>query len=197
MEWTKQRAQPSLAFIPESSRFDASAYRQPCYYGSQIGASLSWYWHYQLSSSEMQPHPNRVAAVVLLRHGCVLRGHRVNAAYKGGAGFILPPLVAIVRSFVIRIPSKAALSAVINVTRDILDEWNESSKPSVFLLPSKSFPLCFPPSFSLVLQVFLRSSRRREPLQGRGEGRRRIGETRTDIRFLFDDGFAPLEWMSE
>lgn len=129
--------------------------------------------------------------------GCVLRGHRVNAAYKGGAGFILPPLVAIVRSFVIRIPSKAALSAVINVTRDILGEWNESSKPSVFLLPSKSFPLCFTPSFSLVLQVFLRSSRRREPLQGRGEGRRRIGETRTDIRFLFDDGFAPLEWMSE
>lgn len=74
-----------------------SAYRQPYYYGSQIGASLSVLALSAILQRNAPPSKPCGSSHCRLN---VLRGHRVNVVHKGGAGFpfilsspLCPPLL--------------------------------------------------------------------------------------------------------
>lgn len=148
------------------------------------------YWHYQLSSSEMHLHPNHVAALIV---GSMFYEGTGSTKFIRVAQVLLLsfPLVAprCALLFAIRIPSKAPLPAVINVTRDITRRMKRISRLYIYIYISSSSFRFSSSLFPLHTGVNHYASRFSP---GRRRRRRRIGETRTDIRFLFDDGrFAP------
>lgn len=115
------------------------------------------YWHYQLSSSEMHLHPNHVAALIV---GSMFYEGTGSTKFIRVAQVLLLsfPLVAprCALLFAIRIPSKAPLPAVINVTRDITRRMKRISHLYIYIY------------LFFVLQVFLLSfpsSHGREPLR--------------------------------
>lgn len=184
-----------------------SAYRQPYYYGSQIGASLSVLALSAILQRNAPPSKPCGSSHCRLN---VLRGHRVNVVHKGGAGFpfilsspLCPPLL-----YSNPFESSSSRGHKCNSRYNSANETSRISRRCSSFLPNLSLFVSLSLYVYIYLSLFPSSSRFSSslfPLQTgvnhyatpfspgrRMRRKRRIGETRTDIRFLFEDGrFAP------